>query len=204
MQLADKISTMTSLIKDFGHFADLYYTKFKWTFVRFYRSQEFKGKLKQFNNNFYKTQQDLQFLLTAQTAGDQQKLLLQTEETKKNTETILDHLGQISPLKQSAVKKILNGRALNSVIDDLDTVKELSKAINDSEPLPPNVISALRGDLESLLSKNLDQFTLKLESVQKVLEAAIGQSTDIIMHKLESGPHKLIDDEEVAEIWKGQ
>ncbi|KAF7318332.1 hypothetical protein HMN09_00342000 [Mycena chlorophos] len=200
-QLDDRISEMTQLITDFGDFADLYYTKFKLSVVRFIRATEFKQKLTQFNTAFFENQEQLQFLLNVRAAEIQRHVAADAEAALHNTELILAHLGQPTTSKEKdAVSKVLQHRNLETIVDDPEAMKELAGAFGES--MTATVASAVRGDLEELLSANLNQFNLKLEGAKNEINAAIGRSTDTIMHKLESGPHELIEEEDVRTVWK--
>ncbi|KAJ3964436.1 hypothetical protein EV361DRAFT_60822 [Lentinula raphanica] len=60
----------------------------------------------------------------------------------------------------------------------------------------------LREDLSSQLKSNQAIFKMQLSAAQKELEHTMERNTDIILSKLDSGPHELIHNEDVQQIWK--
>ncbi|KAH7875029.1 uncharacterized protein C8R40DRAFT_1170657 [Lentinula edodes] len=68
----------------------------------------------------------------------------------------------------------------------------------------PQLKSILREDLASQLKSNEAMFKLQLEATQRDLEQSMERNTDAILTKLDAGPHELIRDEDIRQIWKGK
>ncbi|KAJ3714249.1 hypothetical protein C8R42DRAFT_683502 [Lentinula raphanica] len=68
--------------------------------------------------------------------------------------------------------------------------------------ITPQMKTILREDLSSQLKSNQAIFKMQLSAAQKELEHTMERNTDIILSKLDSGPHELIHNEDVQQIWK--
>ncbi|KAJ7199183.1 hypothetical protein GGX14DRAFT_468209 [Mycena pura] len=172
--LKSELSAMTESMEEFGVFADLYYNKCKMKIIRFLRSGEFKDKLTEYSTNFSDHQGRIEFILTVQVAGD-------SAQMKVDIKAILERVNASTKQEREAEQLIMNQGGPQNVIEDAEV---------------------LRQNLDQLISENRVQFELKLNGAKQEISEAINRSTQIIIGRLDAGPHDFIENPDMKEIWK--
>ncbi|KAJ7633999.1 hypothetical protein B0H17DRAFT_1217386 [Mycena rosella] len=161
-QLAEQMSNMSNTIKEFGAFADVYYTKCKSFLVRFSRASEFKGKIRGFVSQFQEYQSNIEFVLVVQMAGNQGRMAADVRAIKDSISTLINHVG--APSGENEKKA-------------WEYIKRHGVEILETEEGQTNI--------------------------GKILQQSITSNTIQASSEMDSGPHDLIDEPDVKEIWKG-
>ncbi|KAJ7021791.1 hypothetical protein C8F04DRAFT_1273285 [Mycena alexandri] len=199
-QLEEQITNMSITIKDFGAFTDVYYTKCKSRLVRFARAGEFKGKIREFVNQFQEYQSNIEFVLVVRMAGNQASMAEDLREITKGISTLIDHVGVPSTESQKKAWDYIKKHGIQ-VLETEEGQTNVAKILQES--ITSNTIQALNSALDDLLDRNSTLFEVKLRGATMELTEAIDRSTNKIINRMDSGPHDLIDDPDVKEIWKG-
>ncbi|KAI0347951.1 hypothetical protein BDW22DRAFT_36569 [Trametopsis cervina] len=203
VKLHDEMQAMTEVMNRFGDFTDLYYTKCKSTVVRFLRSGDFKEQLRSFTAQFTELRRRVEFLLNVRSAGALLQADMNVQQVLNNTNMILERLGMETALeRKKAAPFVARHGGNDAIIEDSAAVKELAKLLKDNEVITSTTLRTLRESIEALLLENRAQFDLKMNGAKMEINEAIARSTDTIIRKLDSGPHDLIQDPDVREIWK--
>ncbi|KAJ7699856.1 hypothetical protein B0H16DRAFT_1749168 [Mycena metata] len=199
-QLEEQITNMSITIKEFGAFTDVYYTKCKSRLVRFARAGEFKAKIREFVNQFQEYQSNIEFVLIVQMAGNQARMAEDLREVTKGISTLIDHVGVPSTDSEKKAWDYIKKHGIQ-VLETEEGQTAVAKILQES--ITSNTIQALNSALDDLLDRNSTLFEVKLRGATMELAEAIDRSTNKILNRMESGPHDLIDDPDVKEIWKG-
>ncbi|KAJ6535553.1 hypothetical protein B0H19DRAFT_1383086 [Mycena capillaripes] len=199
-QLEEQMTNMSITIKDFGAFADVYYTKCKSRLVRFARAGEFKGKIREFVSQFQEYQSNIEFVLVVRMAGNQVKMAANLREITKGISSLIDHVGVPSTDSEKKAWDYIKKHGIQ-VLETEEGQTNVAKILQES--ITSNTIQALNSALDDLLDRNSTLFEVKLRGATMELTEAIDRSTNKILNRMDSGPHDLIDDPDVKEIWKG-
>ncbi|KAJ7107160.1 hypothetical protein C8R43DRAFT_206377 [Mycena crocata] len=201
-QLETKMSSMTDIMSEFGDFADLYYNKCKHFIVRFIRAGDFKKKLREFVETFTQIQGAVEFLLNAQMAGRQARIIIEVRTLQKSIDTLIDRVGNpATEREKKASEYAANHGGPASLVDKPEELEAIAKLLQ--EPVTSRTRHALHVDLDQLLQDNLSQFESKLKGATMELQYAIEQSTLTLLEHMDAGPHDLISEPEIKELWKG-
>ncbi|KAF8154996.1 hypothetical protein K438DRAFT_1943060 [Mycena galopus ATCC 62051] len=199
-QLADEMANMSETIKDFGAFTDVYYTKCKSWIVRFARSGEFKTKIRDFADTFQQYQERIEFVLVSQMAGGQVKMAHDLAEVKTSISTLISRVGAPSSEREKQALEYINAHG-KQILESTQGLTEVARTLHDS--VTSSTIEAINDAFEDLLEQNSTLFEFKLKGATMELTEAIDRSTSKILNRMESGPHDLIDEPDIKEIWKG-
>ncbi|KAJ6536440.1 hypothetical protein DFH09DRAFT_1324693 [Mycena vulgaris] len=199
-QLEEQMTNMSITIKDFGAFADVYHTKCKSRLVRFARAGEFKEKIREFVSQFQEYQSNIEFVLVVQMAGNQARMAENLRAITKGISTLIDHVGVPSTDSEKKAWDYIKKHGIQ-VLETEEGQTNVAKILQES--ITSNTIQALNSALDDLLDRNSTLFEVKLRGATMELTEAIDRSTSKILNRMDSGPHDLIDDPDVKEIWKG-
>ncbi|KAF7367863.1 hypothetical protein MSAN_00850800 [Mycena sanguinolenta] len=199
-QLAEEMANMSETIKDFGAFADVYYTKCKSWIVRFARSREFKTKIQDFADTFQQYQERIEFVLVAQMAGGQSKAAHELAEVKTSISTLIDRVGAPASDREKQALEYIKSNG-EQILETTQGLTEIARKLHDT--VTSSTVEAINDAFEDLLDQNSTLFEFKLKGATMELSEAIDRSTAKILNRMESGPHDLIDEPNIKEIWKG-
>ncbi|KAJ7234523.1 hypothetical protein B0H12DRAFT_1239045 [Mycena haematopus] len=198
-QLAEEMGNMSEKIKDFGAFADVYYTKCKSWIVRFARSKEFKTKIHDFADTFQQYQERIEFVLVTQMAGGQLKMSHELAEVKTSISTLIDRVGTATSDREKQVLEYIKSHG-EQILQSTQGLTEVARTLHDT--VTSSTVEAINDSFEHLVEQNSTLFEFKLKGATMELSEAIDRSTAKILNRLESGPHDLIDEPDIKEIWK--
>ncbi|CAE7142908.1 unnamed protein product [Rhizoctonia solani] len=199
-----KLDDIVSLLNDFGNFCDVYY-KHR-TVVRFLRISRYNIMLSDFAEVFTNTRHELEALILnhttlviMQSANTINSIAREVSELTKfmNTQTARERDAQDLVKAKGGVETILK---------DSDLICQVSTKLGD--PIPPtaqtkrSIEYMLTEDLGRQIQDNQALFLMKLQSVKEELAEAINKSTNTILNRLDSGPHEVINDPDIKEVWK--
>ncbi|KAJ7798625.1 hypothetical protein B0H14DRAFT_31448 [Mycena olivaceomarginata] len=199
-QLVEELGNMSEAIKDFGAFADVYYTKCKSWMVRFARAREFKTKIQDFANTFQRHQERIEFILVTQMAGGQVKMAHELAAVNTSISTLIDRVGAPASDREKQAFEYIKSQG-EQILESTQGLTEVARKLHDS--VTSSTIEAINDAFEDLLEQNSTLFEFKLKGATMELSEAIDRSTAKILNRMESGPHDLIDEPDIKEIWKG-
>ncbi|EUC55665.1 hypothetical protein RSOL_125990 [Rhizoctonia solani AG-3 Rhs1AP] len=207
-ELADaldrKLDDIVTLLNDFGNFCDVYY-KHR-TVVRFLRISRYNVMLSDFAEVFANTRHELEALIlnhttlvVMQTANVVNNIAREVSELTKfmNTQTVRE---------RDAHELVKAKGGVDSVLKDNNLICQVSTKLGD--PIPStaqtkrSIEYMLNEDLGRQIQDNQALFLMKLQSVKEELAEAITRSTNTILTRLDSGPHEVINDPDIKEVWK--
>ncbi|KAJ7715416.1 hypothetical protein DFH07DRAFT_1068499 [Mycena maculata] len=199
-QLEEEMASMSDAIKEFGAFADVYYTICKSWIVRFARSKEFKTKIREFADTFQQYQERIEFVLVAQMAGGQIRIANDLAAVKTSISTLIDRVGAPATNNEKQAMQYIAAHG-QQILESTQGLTDIAKMLHDS--VTSSTMQAMQDDLEELLEQNSTLFAFKLKGATMELTEAIDRSTAKILERMDSGPHDLIDEPDIKEIWKG-
>ncbi|THU98638.1 hypothetical protein K435DRAFT_838050 [Dendrothele bispora CBS 962.96] len=206
-RMAKLVDDVNKKMDDFGNFANMYYKQHHMT--RTIHSGSYKTQLTDFANAFKEFENTLQHLLTESSA----LMILKVDENVEGLSTKLDQMMSMiqqvierkSPLEENIEREVEQngGRevALKVALKDRRFLMDMAKEYFGTT-LTPQLRTALQMDIKESLENNRAIFTLQLEEKQKEIKIAMDRSTDTIIKHMDSGPHELIKDEDIRELWK--
>ncbi|KAJ7190248.1 hypothetical protein GGX14DRAFT_606043 [Mycena pura] len=217
-QLVEEMGNMSEAIKDFGAFADVYYTKCKsWigvkipvsslidhqsilSPVRFARARKFKIKIQDFASTFQQYQERIEFVLVAQMAGGQVRMAHELAAVNASISTLIDRVGAPASDREKQAFEYIKSQG-EQILESTQGLTEVARKLHDS--VTSSTIEAINDAFEELLEQNSTLFEFKLKGATMELSEAIDRSTEKILNRMDSGPHDLIDEPDIKEIWKG-
>lgn len=191
-----------------ARFCDLYYNRCKYRIVRFLRGTQFKGQLSSFAQQFNQHQQNIEFILTAQSVNRDIQTSENVANVLENTNAIIARMDAIQTAAEKAAAALVEARGgPEEVCVDADAVREVARKLgtapgDDPEPVTSVTLELLSTSLDELLLKNQDRFDMKLESAKMEIAENVARMTGVILKKLDEGPHELIGNLDVKEMWK--
>ncbi|KIJ64361.1 hypothetical protein HYDPIDRAFT_28804 [Hydnomerulius pinastri MD-312] len=197
--LEEELTNIASNMQEFGNFSNVYY-KYKNSIFRVCRSAEYKDRLSGFQVSFTEQKGNLQQLISYRVAIETHDTAGQIAVVAANVEKIISKLGESTPKEEQAAKFIQQKGGPDAVLYDDALLAGVAKILG--EKLNGSMKTALRDDLDALLSANLNQFILKVDGAKWQIEEAVERSTSTILRRLDAGPHELIEDEDVKVVWK--
>ncbi|KAI0317550.1 hypothetical protein OF83DRAFT_128072 [Amylostereum chailletii] len=211
--IRERIKAMCDTMKDFGDFSDFYYTKCQAKIVRLLRSSDFKERLDGYVDAFNTHRDDIHFHIAALMAVQQTQIGDNVEEvlvitrqvdiTLADTTQILNRFEVLLDDKEKKGLKFIEEHGGLKGFLDPDNEEALNTlARNLDERLTSRTRKVLHGDLKQIIEDNSTQFLLKLHAAQNGIQASVAQSRDEILRRLEKGPHELIENPDIREIWK--
>ncbi|TBU61210.1 hypothetical protein BD310DRAFT_920986 [Dichomitus squalens] len=201
------LQAMAVTIKEFGAFVDLY-NRNRQKIFKFLMAQLHNKQLDQFSGNFEKYRSQLHDIcMTRATVMTQRKLNAAQEQLEtviKNTrdikESLQDLLGEDAETIAAVETYVTVNGGFEHVIQDdhlLDHVGELL-----GENVSHRVKTSLRHNYEDLLKEHAERYEMKLQAVEGNMIHAIKTSSSELSRQIKEGPHELIDDADIKEIWR--
>ncbi|KAJ7058776.1 hypothetical protein C8F01DRAFT_1302777 [Mycena amicta] len=117
------------------------------------------------------------------------------------SENIISRLDMPSSDAEKKAKEFLIKHQRDHVLENPKELAELGKCLKD--PITSTTISAIREPLDQLLEENRRRFNFQLRGAAQRTFEYMDRATERILTKMDEGPHDLIEDAEVKEIWKG-
>ncbi|KAJ3901092.1 hypothetical protein F5879DRAFT_924901 [Lentinula edodes] len=198
-----------NLYRKHGHIGNLYNLWFTpnsklSVLVHTMKSGAYKIQITDFIDTFKDFQNQLQQLLTQVSALTINTVNEKTDALNQKLDVVIAAINSLTPAESRVQAKI----------DDFGGEEKAFQAsqiffyhilINEfGIKVTPQLKSILREDLASQLKSNEAMFKLQLEATQRDLEQSMERNTDAILTKLDAGPHELIRDEDIRQIWKGK
>ncbi|KAJ3849871.1 hypothetical protein EV368DRAFT_85102 [Lentinula lateritia] len=181
-----------NLYRKHGHIGNLYNFWFTTNsklsvLVHTMKSGAYKIQITDFIDTFKDFQNQLQQLLTQVSALTINTVNEKTDALNQKLDAVIAAINSLTPAESRST------RFLNEITESEFGIR-----------VTPQLKSILREDLASQLKSNEAMFKLQLEATQRDLEQSIERNTDAILTKLDAGPHELIHDEDIRQIWKGK
>ncbi|EJD47204.1 hypothetical protein AURDEDRAFT_184061 [Auricularia subglabra TFB-10046 SS5] len=183
--LFKEIDHMSASIRNFGTFADTYYTRYARKVVRFILSRDINCRLQSHVKSFRDHEQTIMSLLTIHTT-------VTVEQIYRATDLILQKLDDAEKRASAPAMEVVRAHGGEEAVrKNPDLVNEVAKALGDNEPLSSNMYKTLIADIESILEQHRSSFEARLLSAK-----------DEIIVRLTQGPHDLLVDDDVKEVWR--
>ncbi|KAJ7351406.1 hypothetical protein DFH08DRAFT_992863 [Mycena albidolilacea] len=201
-QLDEQLKYICDTIHEFGAFANLYYTKYKKWITRYARATEFKGKIKGFDDDFHQYQKSLELILVVQMSGGQVEMSHELNAMRASIEIIIDRVAAPTSDSERKAVEVVQALGGEQILTSEDRLRDVVRnVLHDS--VTSSTLQAIHGDLDVLLHQSSMSFQLKLDSAEMELNEAINKSTDKILRRMDEGPHELIEETQLKDIWKG-
>ncbi|KAK6991900.1 hypothetical protein R3P38DRAFT_3438237 [Favolaschia claudopus] len=198
-ELDTELSRMAKAMEDFGAFATVYHGKCKSWVVRFARAADFKAKIKEFSDEFAEAEQHLESLLIVRMAVGQGVIAQDVTDVKDSISTLIDRIG--TPASDHEKQAMALIQADEHILETLEGVKQLARTINEPK-LVSTIREALSVSVDELVERNSAVFEFKLKGATMVIGEAIDKSTNTILLKMDTGPHDLIEEADIKQLWK--
>ncbi|KIK57380.1 hypothetical protein GYMLUDRAFT_247024 [Collybiopsis luxurians FD-317 M1] len=194
------VDTVVAKMKEFGNFQRLYYKHGH--IAQSMRATKYKAEIQVFLDAFKDFKDQLQQILTRFSALTINNVDRKADAMDQKLNTVIEILlRQQSPVEQRIQARIEAYGGEEKAFQNSHFLNEVSES-EFGVKASPELKSILREDLKSQLSANEAMFKLQFEQTERELKHAIGQSTEAIFEKLDSGPHELIQDKDIQQIWK--
>ncbi|KAF9062992.1 hypothetical protein BDP27DRAFT_1335820 [Rhodocollybia butyracea] len=185
-------------MNEFGNFQNIY--RKHGHIVHTIKSLPYKTKITAFIDAFKDFQAQLQTLLAQFSALTINNVDQKTDQLNQKMDKIIAAINTLSPTERRMQEKIEDYGGEEEAFRNPRFLNEISSELGTK--LTTQLTSILREDLDSQLESNKAMFKLQLEQTTKDMEQTIERSTDAILTQMDSGPHELIQNDEVKEIWK--
>lgn len=183
--LFSEIEGMSVSIQNFGAFADTYYTRYARKVVRFILSRDINCRLQSHVKSFHEHERKISSLLAIHTT-------VTVEQIYVATERILQKLDDAEMRASAPAAKVLHDSGgEDAVRKNPSLVDKVAHALGDDAPVQPETYKTLTEDIEELLNQQRSAF-----------EAKVLSAKDEIIMRLTQGPHDLLVDEDVKEVWR--
>ncbi|KAL7282001.1 hypothetical protein ACG7TL_003468 [Trametes sanguinea] len=183
---------MSGTIRDFGAFVDTYHGCWQKTYKVLF-SHVHKEKLESFNARFQQHREDL---------DEMRKTLTQVQMTNvlTNTEEILKRLKNVDPDVQKAEAFVRDNGGADNVRTNPALVEQVANILQERATV--SMKENLRQGFDDLLEKHTARYLKKLDSVQDTVLSSVSAAERAIISRLDEGPHHLIEDKEIQQIWE--
>ncbi|KAG9086170.1 hypothetical protein FS749_003862 [Ceratobasidium sp. UAMH 11750] len=199
-QLLDKkLEEIVGLINEFGNFCDVYY-KHR-SVVRFLRSAKYKEMLAGFAQSFTDMKRELESLVSQRTAMTVHRTADTVDAVAANVSQLVAFMEIHTSKEREAEALVKSKGGLEAVLKDDKLLAEVAQKLGDQ--VNASVQYTLRQDLTQQLKDNHALFNIKMQAVQEQITETVNRSTTMILMTLDAGPHELIHDPDIKEIWKG-
>lgn len=183
--LVYQIDQMARTIHDFGTFAETYNTRYARKVVRFLLARDINSQLHAHVKSFQEHREHILLFLSVHVDATSTKVFAATQR-------ILSKLEQMERAAAPAAAEIVETLGGDvAVRNNPECVREVARALGDNGPLSPNVFKTLTTRIETLLEQHRSTFEAKLNSAK-----------DEIVLRLTQGPHDLLVDDNVKEVWR--
>ncbi|KIM78706.1 hypothetical protein PILCRDRAFT_10927 [Piloderma croceum F 1598] len=202
--LEKQLKSITDNINNFGNFCDEYY-KHK-SIVRTIFSTRYKGQLATFATTFTDQKSQLQFLVNMKSAETVTAMKGSLDTVSKNVDRLIEFLEKKSPGERDVVDMVESRGGAAAVIGDEKLLNSIASKLGEkmNSDIQKDMKFTLRWTLDEALQANQACYDLKFDALQSQIEHAIAHSTEAILTRLDSGPHNLINDEDIRAVWKGE
>ncbi|KAF7352955.1 hypothetical protein MVEN_01262900 [Mycena venus] len=92
------------------------------------------------------------------------------------------------------------GGGEEKVVMDDKLLAKIGKVVK--EEINSQIKYAVRENVDDVIKSNFARFSLKVETAMNEIKDQVQRSTETILTRLDSGPHDLIEDEDVKAVWK--
>ncbi|KAJ3982338.1 hypothetical protein F5890DRAFT_1555982 [Lentinula detonsa] len=196
-ELAHKV---VEKMNEFGNFQNLY--RKHGHIVHTMKSGTYKTQITGFIDAFKDFQSQLQQLLNQVSALTINTVNKKSDELNQKLDMVIAAINTLSPVEARVQAKIHDYGGEEKAFRSSPFLNEITES-EFGVKITPQLKSILREDLASQLESNEAMFKLQLSATQRDLELTMQRNTDAILSKLDSGPHELIRNEDVRQIWKG-
>ncbi|KAJ4474320.1 hypothetical protein J3R30DRAFT_658808 [Lentinula aciculospora] len=186
-------------MNEFGNFQNLY--RKHGHIVHTMKSATYKTQITDFITAFKDFQDQLQRLLTQVSALIINEVDKKTDELNQKLDAVIAAISLLTPAEARVQSQIDDYGGEEKAFQSTPFINEITER-EFGVKVTPQLKSILREDLASQLKSNEAMFKLQLETAQKDLAQTMERNTDAILTKLDSGPHELIHDEDIRQIWK--
>ncbi|KAJ3738751.1 hypothetical protein DFH05DRAFT_753253 [Lentinula detonsa] len=195
-ELAHKV---VEKMNEFGNFQNLY--RKHGHIVHTMKSGTYKTQITGFIDAFKDFQSQLQQLLNQVSALTINTVNKKSDELNQKLDMVIAAINTLSPVEARVQVKIHDYGGEEKAFRSSTFLNEITES-EFGVKITPQLKSILREDLASQLESNEAMFKLQLSATQRDLELTMQRNTDAILSKLDSGPHELIRNEDVRQIWK--
>ncbi|KAE9390092.1 hypothetical protein BT96DRAFT_1024724 [Gymnopus androsaceus JB14] len=196
--LQDLVNTVVNKMHDFGNFQNLYHKH--GNIARTIRSGIYKTKITAYINAFKDFQDQLGRLLTEESTLAINDVNKDVGQLNQKVDMLIAMVNAQSPAEKNMQDKVDGYGGEEKAFQNPHFLNEIASEFGAT--VTPQLKSILREDLNAQLKSNEAMFKLHLEETKRDLEQTLERGTDTIISKMESGPHELIHDEDVRQIWK--
>ncbi|KAJ7368104.1 hypothetical protein DFH08DRAFT_947060 [Mycena albidolilacea] len=204
---ADRIKSMLQSFLDgvcrtmnqFGNFCDVYYKQRG--IVKMIRSSSYKTKLAGYATAFEDHKKDLRNLMITKTAATVTKMDSNVKDVSAKLDQVLAFINMQSRKEVWIGNKIQELGGEEKVVMDDKLLAKIGKVVK--EDISSQIKYALRENIDDVIKSNFARFNLKVETAMNEIKDAVQRSTETILTRLDSGPHDLIQDEDIKAVWKG-
>ncbi|KAJ3717568.1 hypothetical protein DFJ43DRAFT_1043097 [Lentinula guzmanii] len=165
------------------------------------KSGTYKTQITGFIDAFKDFQSQLQQLLNQVSALTINTVNKKSDELNAKLDMVIAAINTLSPVEARVQAKIHDYGGEEKAFRSSPFLNEITES-EFGVKITPQLKSILREDLASQLESNEAMFKLQLSATQRDLELTMQRNTDAILSKLDSGPHELIRNEDVRQIWK--
>ncbi|EIW74855.1 hypothetical protein CONPUDRAFT_159626 [Coniophora puteana RWD-64-598 SS2] len=116
-----------------------------------------------------------------------------------NIDLVVEQVGQ-SPREREAEQLITASGGPEAVLQNPVLVERVSKILGEN--ITASLRDALMQDFDTMMKENKRNFDLKIGDAARRIKRALRASSGNILKHLDSGPHDLILDPDVKEIWR--
>ncbi|KAI0676683.1 hypothetical protein C8Q78DRAFT_38191 [Trametes maxima] len=190
---------MSDTIRDFGAFVNTYHTCWQKTYKMLF-SPIHRRKLESFNGRFQQHKEDLDTVKSTITHMQLAALIDNTEQLLDNTDDILKRLQIDDPDVRAAEAFVSSHGGPEEVRKNSDLIDRVAALLH--EKVTAGMKENLELGFDGLMEKHAARYLKKLESVQDSVIASVSASQAVILTRLDAGPHELVEDSELREIWK--
>ncbi|KAK7061560.1 hypothetical protein R3P38DRAFT_3383739 [Favolaschia claudopus] len=196
--LQEFLQNVCKTMNQFGNFCDVYYKQR--SLVKMIRSSSYKGKLTGFATAFEDHKRELRHLLITKTAATVTKMDTNVKDVSAKLDQVLAFINMQSRKEVWVESKIqeLGGEEL--VVADDKLLAKIGKIVK--EKIDQQTLFALRENVDDVIRSNFARFNLKVETAMNEIKSAVQRSTETILTRLDSGPHDLIEDEDIKTNWR--
>ncbi|KAF7355150.1 hypothetical protein MSAN_01430700 [Mycena sanguinolenta] len=192
------LENVCKTMHQFGNFCDVYYKQR--SIVKMIRSSSYKSKLAGYATAFEDHKKDLKHLMITKTAATVTKMDSEVRDVSAKLDQVLAFINMQSRKEKWVGKKIQELGGEEKVVSDDKLLAKIGKVVK--EEINPQIKYALRENIDDAIKSNFARFSLKVETAMNEIKDAVQRSTETIMTRLDSGPHDLIEDEDIKAVWK--
>ncbi|KII90017.1 hypothetical protein PLICRDRAFT_575939 [Plicaturopsis crispa FD-325 SS-3] len=191
----DNFEAIATLMRKFGEFSDLYYG-YKLNTFRLCFSGSYKERLSGITKKFEQKEQELKSLMSHRTNVTIHETHEQVAGLSNDVHKVISMLGEMTEKENQATAWIAQHGGPDAVAQNDALLASLSNMMGEKINGP--LRTAMREDLDQLLEKN----HRKIDEAIVQISEEVAASRDAILHRLDAGPHELIEDEDVRSLWK--